>query len=114
MVAAFAVANRHDVDINFDPLPFGLAVPLFVIVLASALVGLIVGGLSTWMSGRGWRRNARKLRRSNALLETEVAALREQSNAAPEPTAQTLAQVPSSRPGQPTQNLAGTTREVVG
>ena len=78
VVAAFGAANRHDVGINFDPLPFGLTAPVFAVVLASALIGLVVGGFSAWMSGQKWRKTARRLRRHNALLETEIAALREQ------------------------------------
>tara|TARA_B100000029_G_scaffold235432_4_gene232592 strand:- start:2135 stop:2566 length:432 start_codon:yes stop_codon:yes gene_type:complete len=81
VVAAFAAANRHDMEINLDPLPFGLTAPVFAIVLSSILLGLIVGGLSAWFSGRQSRRNARKLRRHNALLETEIAALREKVDA---------------------------------
>ncbi|MBH62725.1 MAG: hypothetical protein CL569_09820 [Alphaproteobacteria bacterium] len=81
VVAAFAAANRHDMEINLDPLLFGLTAPVFAIVLSSILLGLIVGGLSAWFSGRQSRRNARKLRRHNALLETEIAALREKVDA---------------------------------
>ena len=79
IVAAFAAANRHSIDISFDPLPLEAAAPLFVVVLASALIGLVFGGAATWVSGRQWRRDARRLRRSNALLETELIALRERA-----------------------------------
>ena len=87
VVVPFGAANRHDVGINFDPLPFGLTAPVFAVVLASALAGLVVGGSSAWMSGLKRRKTARILRRHNALLETEIRALREkrESGAAPLP-----------------------------
>ena len=88
LVAAFAAANRQDVDISLDPLPFGLTVPLFLVVLASVLVGLVAGGVSSWLSGWHWRRSARRLCRSSALLETEVAALRDKLETGAAPVAE--------------------------
>ena len=114
VVAAFGAANRHDIGISFDPLPFGLTAPVFAVVLASALIGLVVGGISAWMSGRTQRKAARMLRRQNALLETEIAALREQleSSAAspPEVPAKTLA----SPIVQRAQDRAESSGEMVG
>lgn len=103
LAAAFAAANRHDVDVGLDPLPFGFTVPLFLIVLTSVLVGLIVGGVSAWLSGRHWRRSTRRLRRSNALLETEVAALRDQLETDALPVSESRPQASSDSPGQGVQ-----------
>lgn len=103
LAAAFAAANRHDVDVSLDPLPFGLTVPLFLIVLTSVLVGLIVGGVSAWLSGRRWRRSTRQLRRSSALLETEVAALRDQLETDALPVSESRPQASPDSPGQSVQ-----------
>jgi len=103
LAAAFSAANRHDVDVSFDPLPFGLTVPLFLIVLTSVLVGLIVGGVSAWLSGRRWRRSTRQLRRSSALLETEVAALRDQLETDPPSVSESRPQASPDSPGQGVQ-----------
>ncbi len=81
IVAIFAAANRHDIEINLDPLPFGLTVPVFAIVFAAIMFGIIVGSCSAWVSGRQWRRNARNLGRQKALLETEMISLREKVDA---------------------------------
>ena len=44
----FAVANRHFVTVSFDPFnsvdpAVAVSLPLFVVIVGSALVGLIVG-----------------------------------------------------------------------
>ena len=113
-VAAFGAANRHDVGINFEPLPFELTAPVFVVVLASALAGLVVGGLSAWTSGRKWRKTTRMLRRHNALLETEVTALRGKvgSSAAPLPKMPTNTLLPATI--QRAQDRVESSREMVG
>ena len=95
VVAAFAAANRHNIEINLAPLPFGLTAPIFIIVLSAILLGLIVGGLSAWFSGRKWRRNARKLSRHNSLLETEIISLREKAGTQQIPISAVSDNVPS-------------------
>ena len=99
--AAFAAANRHDVDVSLGPLPFSLTAPLFLVVLAAVLAGLVAGGASAWLSGRRWRRDARRLRRRAALLETEVAALRDR----PETGARPFAKSPPAPPDPPERGL---------
>jgi len=114
VVAAFGAANRHEVGIDFDPLPFGLTAPVFAVVLASALIGLVVGGSSAWMAGRKWRKTARRLRRQNALLETEVAALREQMEPATVPTAEVPIKTLASPIVQRAQDRAESPGEMIG
>lgn len=63
---AFAVANRHFVTLSFDPFnstdpAVALTLPLFVVVIAMAALGVIAGGIATWFSQRRWRRAARRL-----------------------------------------------------
>ena len=65
VIVAFAVANRHWVRVSLDPvniadpvLSFGL--PLFVIILLSAMAGVAIGGSATWLRQRRWRRAARR------------------------------------------------------
>jgi uncharacterized integral membrane protein len=61
----FAVANRHLVTVSFDPLnssdpSLGLTLPLFVVIIAVAIVGVAAGGSATWFRQRRWRRAARQ------------------------------------------------------
>jgi uncharacterized integral membrane protein len=62
--AAFAVANRQTVAISFDPFnqthpAFTLAVPLFALILALVIGGVVVGGAAAWLRQSKWRRAAR-------------------------------------------------------
>jgi uncharacterized integral membrane protein len=61
----FAVANRHLVTVSFDPFnssdpSAGVTLPLFVVIIAVAIVGVVAGGCATWFRQRHWRRAARQ------------------------------------------------------
>ena len=76
LAAAFAVANRAPVAVSLDPLPYAIEMPAYVALMIAIFVGLIIGGMSTWLAGRRWRREARLGRRNIKLLEAEVDSLR--------------------------------------
>jgi uncharacterized integral membrane protein len=83
---AFAVANRHAVDVSFDPFnqsrpAFSVMVPLFALLLCAVLAGVVIGGAATWLGQRKWRRAARVAR-------AEVREVRNELNRArPRPVA---------------------------
>jgi uncharacterized integral membrane protein len=61
----FAVANRHLVTVSFDPFnssnpSLGWTLPLFVVIIAVAIAGVVAGGSATWLRQRHWRRAARQ------------------------------------------------------
>ena len=61
----FAVANRHWVTVSFDPFnsvtpTVAVTLPLFVVIIASAILGVIAGGMATWFKQGRWRRAARQ------------------------------------------------------
>ena len=76
VLALFAIANRDNVIISIDPLPFTFALPLHLIVFISLAVGLIAGYLVMWVSGYRTRRDFRKTRRRLATVESELHAIR--------------------------------------
>jgi uncharacterized integral membrane protein len=87
VIVAFLVANRADVTVSFDP--FGvtdpaltLTPPLYLFVLAVLIVGVIVGGIATWLGQRKWRRMARRLERELAAERAASERRREQLAAA--------------------------------
>ena len=64
ILVVFAVANRHFVTVSFDPFnsaapSVSVSMPLFVLIIVMAILGVIAGGSATWLSQRRWRRAAR-------------------------------------------------------
>jgi uncharacterized integral membrane protein len=64
VLIAFAVANRQTVTVSLDPFDkvepaFSLALPLYVLILALVIAGVIVGGIAAWMRQGRWRGRAR-------------------------------------------------------
>jgi uncharacterized integral membrane protein len=79
----FAVANRHLVTVSFDPInssdpSISIRLPLFVIIIAVAIAGVMAGGAATWFRQRHWRRAARQheadARQARAQLAEQRAA----------------------------------------
>ena len=68
----FAIANRHAVDLAFDPLPLSLTLPLYLPVLVAALLGLIAGGIISWRAGRARRSRLRLAERERADLQRNL------------------------------------------
>jgi uncharacterized integral membrane protein len=74
VLIALAVANRRDVVVSLDPFDqahpaLSYSLPLFALVLALVIAGVIVGGAAAWLRQGKWRRAAR-------LAEQDVRALR--------------------------------------
>jgi hypothetical protein len=74
VLVAFAVANRQTIVVSLDPFDqahpaLAVAIPLFGLVLALIVGGVLVGGVAAWLRQAKWRRAAR-------LAEGEVRTLR--------------------------------------
>ena len=94
----FAVANRHFVTVSFDPFnstdpSMSVTLPLFVVIIAVAILGVIAGGLGTWFRQRLWRRaarqheaDARQARAEAEDLRAAAAALRADRRRLPAPS----------------------------
>ena len=80
IVVAISVVNRDTVTFN---LGFGNAwqVPLFILLLAAGLLGILFGGVGAWMAGGGSRRRARHARAEAAQARDELAGLRRKTAA---------------------------------
>ena len=53
-IVIFAVANRQTVVVSFDPFDqahpaFTLALPLFALLLAVVIAGVVIGGMAAWV-----------------------------------------------------------------
>ena len=82
----FAVANRHFVTVSFDPFnsanpAFSVSLPLFVLIIAIAILGVVAGGLATWFGQRRWRRAARQHEADARAARAQLAELRSQAAA---------------------------------
>jgi uncharacterized integral membrane protein len=81
VLIVFAVANRHLVTVSFDPFnssdpAVGMRLPLFVVIIAVAIVGVVAGGLATWFRQRHWRRAARRHEADARQARVQLADLR--------------------------------------
>jgi uncharacterized integral membrane protein len=85
LIVAFAVANRQTVVISFDPFSsvdpaYAARLPLFVLIFALVLLGVIVGGIATWLRQASWRRTARALDSDVRVLHQELEAMRRRAD----------------------------------
>lgn len=79
----FAVANRHLVTLSFDPFnasdpSLSLMLPLFVVIIATAMFGVVAGGIATWFGQRRWRKAARQHETEARAARAQLADLRGQ------------------------------------
>ena len=73
VLGAFAIHNHHAVALDLWPLPFGeVKVAAFVLVLAAAFIGFILGGLCAWIGGAASRRASREKARALASARREL------------------------------------------
>ena len=77
----FAVANHHEVRVSFDPFnssdpALSFELPLFVVIIAVAVLGVVAGGAATWFGQRRWRRAARRHEADAQAIRSQLADLR--------------------------------------
>lgn len=65
LLIAFSIANRDLVTVSLDPFGGGagalsLTLPLFLLLFAFLLAGVLVGGSAAWIKQAKWRRQARQ------------------------------------------------------
>ncbi|WP_025032948.1 lipopolysaccharide assembly protein LapA domain-containing protein [Bradyrhizobium sp. DOA9] len=94
ILVAFAVANRHFVTVSFDPFiaddpSLSITLPLFLLLILVAALGVVAGGSAVWFGQRRWRRAARRNDAEARIARAELADLRAQATAS-KPEAQRL------------------------
>ena len=86
LIVAFAVANRQTVVISFDPFSsvdpaYAARLPLFALIFALVILGVIVGSVATWFRQASWRRTARALDADVRILHQELEGMRRRADA---------------------------------
>jgi uncharacterized integral membrane protein len=90
IIIAFAVANRQIVTVSFDPFDaaqpaYAASLPLFVLIFVLVIIGVLVGGIATWLRHSRWRWAARRAENENRELRLQLDRL--QRDLATGPTA---------------------------
>jgi uncharacterized integral membrane protein len=80
VMIALAVANRHPVKISLDPFAaaepaVSVTLPLFALIFALLIIGVVIGGAATWLRHGRWRWMARRLEADVRNLRGKIAAM---------------------------------------
>lgn len=64
VLVAIALANRHPVSLVLDPFnpdqpALAVQLPLYAFLMGALVLGVILGGVATWLGQSRWRRTAR-------------------------------------------------------
>jgi hypothetical protein len=80
LAVLLAVANRGDITLMLDPLQReggpSLQVPVYLVVLVAVMLGVIMGGIGTWLAQGRHRKAARAAKREASALRAEADRLR--------------------------------------
>ena len=91
VIVVVSVANRRDAVVSLDPFSptpaLSLTAPLFVFLFGALALGIVIGGVATWVRQGRWRRLARSERFAAERLAREVEQMRK-AQAAAAPVAQ--------------------------
>jgi len=75
----FALANRQLTIVNFNPFVSpealtapGVGVPLFLVIFAVLLIGVVLGGIAAWFAAGRVRRDRRRWQREAERLNREL------------------------------------------
>lgn len=72
-----AVSNRQPVELSLWPLPHQVVMPVYAVIIAVLLLGVLAGLGMGWWASRHHRRRARHASGEAARLEREVQRLRD-------------------------------------
>ncbi len=86
VVVILSVANRTPVSFSLDPIGAGstgwmVTAPLYVFLFAAVALGIVIGGVATWVRQGRWRQAARSERANADRLRADIARLRDRLEA---------------------------------
>ena len=103
VIVLLALANRQAVTLSLDPLlsekpVLAVTQPLFILLLAAVLAGVIVGGIAAWLRQGKWRQAARRAQAEADAARAEADALKERLEAAERAAGQPAGAIAYRRP----------------
>lgn len=86
LLVTLAVVNRHEVRLVLDPFQpetpvLSLALPFYVYLFATLLLGVVLGGAAVWITQGRWRRSARQHGKSAVRWRAEADRLTRERDA---------------------------------
>ncbi|MCP3053915.1 lipopolysaccharide assembly protein LapA domain-containing protein [Aurantimonas marianensis] len=64
LLVVFSVANRQSIPVSLDPIgsmpQLAFEAPLFVLLMGSVIIGVVLGGIGTWVTQSHYRRKSWK------------------------------------------------------
>jgi uncharacterized integral membrane protein len=77
ILVAIAVSNRHPVQLILDPFrpespALSLQLPFYAFLMGALVIGVILGGVATWLGQSRWRRTARAQGQRAARFQAEA------------------------------------------
>jgi hypothetical protein len=84
-LVGWAVANRQSVVVSFDPFDsadpaYAITVPVYLLGFAILIVGVVLGGIATWLRQRKWRRARARLAAEIDVVRAELEQHRRHGN----------------------------------
>jgi hypothetical protein len=86
LLVTLAVVNRHEVRLVLDPFQpdtpvLSLALPFYIYLFGTLLLGVVLGGTAVWLTQGRWRRSARVHGKSAVRWRAEVDRLTRERDA---------------------------------
>ena len=83
----FAVANRRWVTVSLDPFSaeapaYALDLPMFLVIFAALILGVIIGGISVWFGKLRWQMAAHRSEKELARVKAEKSAAEQRARTA--------------------------------
>jgi hypothetical protein len=96
---AFAVANRQSAVISLDPFnssqpALSLSMPLFALILALLISGVILGGIAAWLGQGKWRWRARHFEAEARELRRELDRMKPRGGVTEPPPSMSVVDAP--------------------
>lgn len=96
VLVAIAISNRHPVQLILDPFrpetpALAISLPFYAYLLGALTLGVIMGGMATWLGQSRWRRTARTQGQRAQRYQAEADRLARERDTSIASSAKTLA-----------------------